>query len=227
MKDVKDALSVIMPAYNEEMTIRRAVKQVAEHDSVGELIVVDDGSTDKTWQILNSISDPKIKKIRGESNRGKGWAVRRGFLETSFEIVAIQDADLESGPDDYLLMMMPILSGKAKVVYGNRLNARHFIQHPAHFTGNKFLTFLINMLNKTEIRDVSTTLRIFKREVLEGLEFSAEGFDFDIELTLKMIRKGLYIESVNVAYFPRTYRDGKKLSWADRYRLLKAVFAFM
>ncbi len=217
------SLSVIIPVFNEEKTIREVMNYVVCVNGVRQIIIVDDGSTDGTQEILQGQLPQSVEVIRNEDNYGKGWAIRKALPHVKYEIVIIQDADLESHPCQYEALVTPILKGDAEVVYGNRLSREHFIRHPFHYLGNKLLTRLFNTLNGCNISDVCTSLRVIKRSVFDSLDFSSNGFDFDIELTVEILRSGVNICSVPISYHPRTPKEGKKFCWRDRMQMLQTV----
>lgn len=217
-------ISVIIPVYNEQKTINAVISLLVSLPEVGQIIVVDDGSTDGTKEILNGIFSSKVEIICGENNHGKGWAIRQALQKVSYDIVIFQDAGLEYNPNEYSKLLKPILAGKSDVVYGDRLCLAHFLHHPVHFLGNKFITLLFNTLNKSRIADIATGFRIFKRNVVEGMKFNMDGFEFDIELTTKILKMGFNIYSIPISYFPRTKHDGKKFCWRDRFKMLKSIF---
>lgn len=219
-------LSIIMPVYNEEKTvgeILRRMKQVRLPNRLGrEIIVVDDGSTDTTPNVLAKARE--IKVIRHRRNKGKGAAVRTGIKKAEGEIILIQDADLEYDPEDYPRLLEPILADKAKVVYGTRLKnypLRIFGKRRTplltHYLGNKFLTLFANLLYGGGLTDMETGYKIFKSEVLKTFRLKADKFDFEPEITAKILKAGHKIYEVPIKVKPRGYDEGKKITWKDGF----------
>jgi len=228
-------ISVLMPVYNEARTIREIIRRVKDSGIVDELIVVDDCSNDGTREILAEESKRSgIKIYYHEKNRGKGAAVRTALKHAIGDIIIIQDADLEYNPKEYLRLIQPILDGTAEVVYGSRfLNSDYHIHcknffYLLHFLGNKFLNFLINIIYNVNMTDMETGYKVMKREILKDMPLFARGFEIEPEITAKLIRKGFKIREIPISFFPRSYKEGKKISWIDgiaavcvllRYRL--------
>ena len=210
-------LSVVMPVYNEKDTVLKIIDKVLRLDLVKELIVIDDGSTDGTREILkNSGPDARVKVVFHEKNIGKGAALRTGFKHVSGEVIVIQDADLEYDPNEFREMMKPINEGVADVVYGSRLSGgkpqRVYLFW--HKLGNSLLTFLTNFLYNSTISDMETCYKMFKRNVLEGIKIRSNGFSVEPELTAKILKnKKLRIYEMPISYYGRTYEEGKKISW--------------
>src|SRR5262249_54990187 len=187
-EEIAPCLSVVMPVYNEEPTVARIVKSVLEQRPVQELIIVDDCSTDKTWETLQGLKDLRIKLFRHETNRGKGAALRTGFHYARSPVVIIQDADSEYNPREYYLVLGPILSGKADVVFGSRFvgAGAHRVLYYWHSVGNKILTTLSNMATNLNLTDMETCYKTFRREVLEEIEIEEDRFGFEPEITAKV-----------------------------------------
>ena len=217
---------MIMPVYNEEKTIEQVISNVAKQALVGQIIVVDDGSTDRTKDILSGLLPAKVEVVRNQTNRGKGSAVRKALSKLAYKIVVIQDADLEYDPADYKRLLVPIISQGADVVVGNRLNLRNFFNHPFHLLGNKFITFLVNVLNLGTVKDIACGLKMFRLRAIENIEFKSNGFEFCVEFTTKILKAGYKIYSVPVAYSPRSYSQGKKISWRDRWKHIEAALLY-
>ncbi len=212
-------LSVIMPVYNEHATLEEIVRQVLNTGLVHELIIVDDGSTDGSREIMQQWADhPQIKVILHERNGGKGSAVRTGFQNATGEVLIIQDADLEYDPRDYPRLLQPIEEGRADVVYGSR-----FIGGPArkiyyfHRVGNQLLTFMANILYNLDLTDMETCYKCFRAEVVRDLTFRARRFDFEPEFTAKVAKRGYRVYEVPIAYYGREYDEGKKITWKDAF----------
>ena len=209
-------ISVVIPVYNEEATVRTIVERVRKALPDGEIIMVDDRSADKTWAILEELKGEGIKIFRHETNRGKGAALRTGFKEVSGDVVIIQDADLEYDPADYGKLLEPISDGRADVVYGSRfLGGPHRVLYFWHYMGNKGLTFLSNMLTNLNLTDMETCYKVFRSEILEKIEFKSNRFGFEPEFTAKVAKLGLRIYETPISYSGRDYAAGKKITWKD------------
>ncbi|MFH2069139.1 MAG: glycosyltransferase family 2 protein [Candidatus Omnitrophota bacterium] len=213
-------ISVIIPARNEEGTMAEIIRRVKAVDLAKEIIVIDDGSTDKTGHILDRISrepdpDNPIKVIRHLQNQGKGAAVRAGLKEATGDIVIIQDADLEYDPQDYAGLIQPIIDGKTSVVYGSRCRGKNKISSPGFFLGGKLLSFLTNLLYRAGITDEPTCYKVFRREVLQRVDLKCRRFEFCPEVTAKVRKKGYKICEVPIRYYPRKIKEGKKIRFSD------------
>ncbi len=221
-------LTVVMPCYNEEGTIREVVKQVLESPYTQELIVVDDGSTDDTARILAELQDPRLRVLRHEHNRGKGAALRWGFSEATAPFVIVQDADLEYDPQEYREVLEPLLDGRADVVFGSRfLSGRpHRVLYYWHSVGNRLLTTVSNMFTNLNLTDMETCYKAFRREVIQSIELEEDRFGFEPEITAKAARGGWRIYEVGVSYSGRTYAEGKKIGWRDGVRAYYCIVAY-
>ena len=221
-------VSVVIPVYNERDTILQVVAAVKGTDPVEEIVVVDDGSTDGTRELLATIHDPSIKVIRHERNLGKGAALRSGFAVAGGDVVIIQDADLEYDPQDYPRLLRPILEGKADVVYGSRFVGGE--QHRAlffwHMIGNKFLTLLSNMMTNLNLTDMETCYKVFRREVLQRIIIEENRFGFEPEITAKIAKLQVRIYEVGVSYAGRTYTEGKKIGWRDGISAIRCIVKY-
>lgn len=210
-------LSIIIPVYNEEKTVGEILSRV---DSVRlteyrkEVIVVDDGSTDGTAGILDSWGK-KFRIIHKEQNEGKGSAVSMGISASSGDIILIQDADLEYSPDDYPVLLKPFENGHVNVVYGSRFLGSHLSTMFIYAQGNKFVTMITNILFNTNITDMETGFKVFRKNVLTGITIRAKRFDVEPELTVKVLKRGFQIYEVPISYFGRQFSEGKKLTWKD------------
>lgn len=209
-----------MPVYNEEITLREVIEDVLARTETAELIVVDDCSKDKSREIVSEFvarEKGRVKLICQEVNKGKGAAIRRGFDLATAPIVLIQDADKEYSPQDYPVLLKPILEGKADVVYGSRfMGGPGRVLYFRHQLGNKFLTFLSNLLTDLNFTDVETCYKVFKREVVQNLVLTTNRFGIEIELTAKLAKeRKLRIYEVPISYHGRTYEEGKKVTWKD------------
>ena len=210
--------SVIIPVYNEEKTISLVLDEIIELEEVAEIILIDDGSVDDSVKIIESyLHNEKIRLFKQSSNLGKGAAIRRGFDEALAPVVIIQDADLEYSPEDYKIMLKPILNGNADVVYGSRfLGGGGRVLYYRHQLGNKFLTFLSNLLTDLTFTDIETCYKAFRREVIQNINLESDRFGIEVELTAKIAKiQKLKIYEVAISYNGRTYDEGKKITWKD------------
>jgi glycosyltransferase involved in cell wall biosynthesis len=221
-------LSVVVPVYNEKETICKIIEKVLKLDFVKEVLVVDDGSTDGTREILKGTTfDARVKFIFHDRNRGKGAALRTGFGQVTGEIVTIQDADLEYDPNEFVEMIRPIVEGLADVVYGSRLSGGkpqrvHLFWHKV---GNGFLTLLTDLLYNTTLSDMETCYKMFRKTVLDSIRIESNGFSVEPELTAKICRnKRWRVYEIPVSYYGRSYMEGKKISWKHG---LAAIFTLI
>jgi len=212
-------LSVIIPCYNELNSIERVVQSVIDATGPdGEIIIVDDCSTDGTRALLEQNIDGKLARvIYQDQNQGKGAALRTGFAAATKDIVIVQDADLEYDPHDYPIMLEPILSNRADVVYGSRFmgNRPHRVLYFWHRMGNGLLTFMSNMFTNLNLTDMETGYKAFRREVIQSIKIEEDRFGFEPEITAKIARGHYRIYEVGIGYFGRTYIEGKKIGWKD------------
>jgi glycosyltransferase involved in cell wall biosynthesis len=210
-------LSIIIPVFNEEKTIGEMLTSVLSIALPGwtkEIIVIDDGSGDGTRNVLKTW-EKKVRVIYKSKNEGKGSAVTIGFKEATGDIVLIQDADLEYSPSDYPILLAPFDHAHVDVVYGSRFLGSHLSTMFVYAQGNKFVTFMTNILFNTNITDMETGFKVFRRNVLNGITIHAKRFDVEPELTVKMLKKGYQIYEVPISYFGRKFTEGKKLTWRD------------
>ena len=220
-------ISIVIPVYNEEKTVQEMISKVRQIPFEKEIIVVDDGSTDKTAKILHSLQGDTLILLRHERNKGKGAALRTGFSRASGDIIIIQDADLEYNPEDYQALLQPILERKADVVYGSRfLSGPHRVLFFWHFAGNKFLTFLSNILSNLNLSDMETGYKVFKKEVLNQIKLKSNRFGFEPEFTIKIAKKKMRVYEVPISYYGRDYSEGKKITWKDGLAAIYALFRF-
>jgi glycosyltransferase involved in cell wall biosynthesis len=223
-------LSVVMPAYNETETLEEIVRRVLAQRCVGELIIVDDGSTDGTRELIPRVAetDPRIRFELSEKNNGKGAAVRRGIELATRPFVCVQDADLEYDPADLANVLGPLAAGLADVVYGSRFAPRRQrrVLHFHHELGNRFLTFLSNSLTSLNLTDMETCYKAFRREVIQNLELQCNRFGFEPEVTAKLSKSPAVFYEVPIDYHGRGYEEGKKITWRDGFAALWFIVKF-
>lgn len=217
-------VTVVIPCFNEKATILALVERVKAAAFDKEIIVVDDGSTDGTREVLERDVAPLagVRVLVQDRNRGKGAALRRGFAEAKGDVVIVQDADLEYDPAQIPVVVAPIVDGHADVVYGSRfLGGPHRVLYFWHSVGNSLLTLLSNMVSDLNLTDMETCYKAFRREVIQSLELEEDRFGFEPEVTIKLARqKGIRIYEVPISYYGRTYADGKKIGVKDGMRAL-------
>jgi len=213
----KEFLSLVMPVYNEKHTLAEIVKKVLELNILKELIIVDDGSSDGTKEIIEKTDfGPKVKKLFHKKNEGKGAALSTGFKNASGEIIAVQDADLEYDPEEFEELTKPILQGVADVVYGSRLSGGkpqrvHMFWHKL---GNSVITLTANILYNSTLSDLETCYKVFRKEVIKNIVIKSKGFSVEPEITAKILKKkNLKVYEMPISYYGRTYEEGKKITW--------------
>jgi glycosyltransferase involved in cell wall biosynthesis len=221
-------VSVIIPVYNEKSTIEEILRRVKAEEIATEILVIDDGSIDGTREILENLDqDSQLRVIHHDRNRGKGAAVRTGFQNAAGEVFLIQDADLEYDPRDYPSMIQPIEEGIADVVYGSR-----FLGGPRrtvmfwHMVANKLLTFMTNLMYNTILSDMETGYKVFKREIVDGMQIHANSFDFEPEFTAKILKKKVRVYEVPISFNPRDYDEGKKIGMRDAFQAVWTLFKY-
>jgi len=209
-------ISVVVPVYNERNTIKEILRQIQNVDLEKEIIVVDDYSTDGTREILKEIRGDNLKILFHNKNRGKGAALRTGFQEVTGDIVIIQDADLEYNPQEYFILIQPILEGKADAVYGSRFSGGpHRVLFFWHYVGNKLLTTLSNMFTNLNLTDMETCYKAFRSSLLKNIDIKSKRFGFEPEITAKLAKLKCRIYEVPISYSGRDYSEGKKITWKD------------
>ena len=209
-------LSVVMPVYNERNTIEEIIARVMAVPVRTELIVVDDGSTDGTRELLPELQRRHgFKLVLQPKNQGKGAALRRGFREVSGDLVVIQDADLEYSPEEFPQLIDLICQGRADVVYGSRFLGRHRVFLFTHYAGNRLLTLITNVLYNTMLTDMETCYKVMRADVLRSFELESNGFGIEPELTAKIFKRRYRVYEVPITYDGRGYEEGKKITWRD------------
>ena len=218
-------LTVVVPCYNEEATIEELLRRVLASPWVQEVVVVDDGSTDRSRTILEAYADPRVRVHFQPQNMGKGAALRTGFALATGEYVVVQDADLEYSPDDYGLLLQPLERGLADVVYGSRFQsgAPHRVLYFWHTVGNRLLTLLSNMMTDLNLTDMETCYKVFRREIIQAIEVEEDRFGFEPEVTAKVAAMRVRVYEVGISYDGRTYAEGKKIGWRDGVRAVVCI----
>lgn len=224
----RQCLSVVIPCFNEKQTITTLIDRVLESPWVAEVVIIDDGSSDGTRDLLATISNPMIRVVIHEQNQGKGAALRTGFHLATSDFVIVQDADLEYDPSEYGLLLEPLLAGKADVVFGSRfLTGRpHRVLYFWHSVVNRALTLLSNVFTDLNLTDMETCYKAFRREVIQSIAIEEDRFGFEPEITAKVARGGWRVYEVGISYSGRTYAEGKKIGARDGLRAVYCILRY-
>ena len=228
MDSKSSTLSLVMPVFNEEKTIENSINEVLKHTFINQLVVVNDGSTDRTAEILSKISDPRVKIIEQPKNRGKGYALRTGFKNAIGPYIGVQDADMEYDPLDLKKLLVPLEKGLADAVFGSRFisSDAHRVLYFWHSVGNRFLTTLSNMFTNLNLTDMETCYKVVRKQILDKIELKENRFGFEPEITAKLAKSGARIYEVGISYNGRTYEDGKKIGWKDGVRAIYCIIKY-
>jgi glycosyltransferase involved in cell wall biosynthesis len=228
--DIEPCLSVVMPVYNESDTIASVVKNVLAQRPVQQLVIVDDCSSDGTWEKLEPLAkdEQRVKLVHHSVNQGKGAALRTGFREATAPFVIVQDADCEYDPTEYYRLLVPALAGKADVVFGSRFigSDAHRVLFYWHSLGNKMLTTFSNMASGLNLTDMEVCYKMFRREIIQKVKIEENRFGFEPEITAKVARMKVRIYEVGVSYYGRTYAEGKKIGLRDLFRALWCIVKY-
>ncbi len=220
-------VTVIIPVYNEVKTILEVVRRVLTQPNVGEIIIVDDCSRDGARELLQQTAFPEqVHVLYHEKNMGKGAGIRTGVQAATKDIIIIQDADLEYNPSDFPVVLKPILDGVADVVYGSRFLGIHrsFMLH--HYLGNRFLSIITNVLYNNMLTDMETGYKAFRAPIIKSMRIRSNRFDFEPEITAKVLKRGYRIYEVPIYYAGRDYAEGKKITWRDGFAAIWALLRF-
>ena len=228
-ESTRPLLSVVIPCFNEAATILDLIDRVRQAPVASkQLIVVDDGSSDGTRELLKGLSAPDLTVLLHERNKGKGAALATGFAAAEGHICIVQDADLEYDPNEYPLVIGPIVQGKADVVFGSRFQgaAPHRVVYFWHRIGNGFLTLMSNMLTDLNLTDMETCYKAFRTEIIQSIPIREKRFGFEPEITAKVAKRRCRIYEVGISYYGRTYDEGKKIGWKDGVRAVWCILKY-
>jgi glycosyltransferase involved in cell wall biosynthesis len=219
-------LSVVMPVFNERTTVEDIIRRVLAISLRVELVVVDDGSTDGSGEILDSLQRELPFRLLRQSNAGKGAALRRGFSAVNGDLVVIQDADLEYSPEEFPQLIELICQGHADVVYGSRFLGRHRVFLFTHYLGNRVVTLATNILYNTMLTDMETCYKVMRIDVLRSFTLKSDGFGIEPELTAKIFKRGYRVYEVPITYAGRGYDEGKKITWTAGFGALWTLLKY-
>ncbi len=224
----QNSLSVIIPCFNEEKTIQELISRVSKQDVVGEIIVIDDFSTDSSAQLILALKDSRIKYYKNEKNEGKGSSIARGISLANLEYLIVQDADLEYAPEEFPRLIRPLLDGRADVVFGSRFlsyDSRRALYY-WHRLGNKLLTTLSNIMTNLDLTDMETCYKAFLTTYAKKLSIQEKRFGLEPEITAKVAAMKLRVYEVPISYSGRTYEEGKKITWKDGFSAIRCILYY-
>ena len=221
-------LTVLMPVFNEQATVKEIVARclLVELPLEIDLVIVDDGSSDETARVLAAIANSRVRVLTHPHNKGKGAALRTGLAAATGDLVIVQDADLEYNPEDWRVLLEPVLAGDAFVVYGNRFAGSDRNMSGLHRFGNQFLSLVTSVLYAKRLNDMETCYKLFDRRVIEPVTVVSDRFDFEPEITAKVLRQGYDIVEVPISYAGKEFHEGKKITWRDGFGALRALVRF-
>jgi glycosyltransferase involved in cell wall biosynthesis len=223
-------LSIVIPVFNERNTVVEIVRRVRSVELPGgldrEVVIVDDGSTDGTREVLDQLRDSTVRIIKNPVNQGKGAALRTGFAAATGDLVIVQDADLEYDPEDYPRLINPVLRGKARVVYGSRFTGERRNMLFLHWVGNRFLSLVTNVLYNSTLSDMETCYKLFDRELLDTIDLRSDKFEIEAEVTAKLLKRRVRIYEVPISYAGREFDEGKKITWRDGFSALWTLLKY-
>jgi len=229
MKSTEEGcLSVVVPCFNEEATLHKLLSRVLEQDCVGQVLLIDDGSSDSSVEIASKILDSRLVIHKKEKNEGKGSAIRDGFQLAALPFVVIQDADLEYDPKEYPKLLKPLLEGNAEAVYGSRFlsSGERRAVYFWHRVGNQFLTLLSNMFTNIDLTDMETCYKMMKTPIAKNLKIVEQRFGLEPEITARLSKLDIRIYEVPISYYGRTYDEGKKITWKDGFSAIRCIIKY-